>query len=166
MRSERSGHWSAAQESSSATRKRRKISYRTRFRVLERDCFACRYCGRRPPEVALEVDHVYPHAKGGDDDIENLATACEDCNVGKRDSVLDEWRCAAVLTSHAVALAYLTLERFGAEVPIQDFFSIIISQIVDDECLEEVSDILHNCESFSSAKDQIRAYLRFVELPK
>lgn len=59
-----------------------------RFTVLERDGFACRYCGRRPPEVALEVDHVLPKSRGGTDDPENLAACCRDCNSGKRNRLL------------------------------------------------------------------------------
>ena len=56
---------------------------RLRFRVFERDNFTCQYCGKRPPEVILHVDHVYPVSKGGKGEIENLITACADCNLGK-----------------------------------------------------------------------------------
>lgn len=41
------------------------------------------YCGRRSPEVLLEVDHITPVASGGNDDPENLTTACFDCNRGR-----------------------------------------------------------------------------------
>ncbi len=60
-----------------------------RFRVLMRDGFVCRYCGARPPEAQLEVDHILPRARGGTDDIENLATACYECNHGKGKRVLE-----------------------------------------------------------------------------
>jgi 5-methylcytosine-specific restriction endonuclease McrA len=56
-----------------------------RFAILERDAFACRYCGRKPPEVELEVDHLVPRSAGGTDDPSNLVTACFDCNRGKKD---------------------------------------------------------------------------------
>lgn len=59
------------------------ISKRLRFDVLVRDDFACTYCGRRPPEVSLHVDHVQPVTLGGDASLDNLATACRDCNLGK-----------------------------------------------------------------------------------
>lgn len=55
-----------------------------RIRILERDGFQCVYCGRRPPEVALEVDHVLARSRGGTDDATNLVTACRECNNGKR----------------------------------------------------------------------------------
>jgi 5-methylcytosine-specific restriction endonuclease McrA len=31
-----------------------------RFEVLRRDGFACTYCGRKPPDVELHIDHVIP----------------------------------------------------------------------------------------------------------
>ncbi|MCL5099991.1 MAG: HNH endonuclease [Candidatus Marsarchaeota archaeon] len=54
-----------------------------RFDVFRRDNFTCQYCGRKPPEVELEVDHVIPRALGGSNDISNLKTACRECNRGK-----------------------------------------------------------------------------------
>lgn len=65
------------------------IGKRTRFDVFKRDGFACQYCGRTPPAVTLEVDHVHPQASGGTDDITNLLTSCFDCNSGKGARHLD-----------------------------------------------------------------------------
>lgn len=62
---------------------RRPISLSLRFSVYDRDGHTCQYCGRKPPEVALQLDHVYPVALGGRNNIDNLLTACRDCNVGK-----------------------------------------------------------------------------------
>lgn len=66
------------------------VSTRTRFEVFKRDRFTCAYCGRTPPEVLLHVDHVTPRAAGGNDDMENLITACATCNQGKAARLLDE----------------------------------------------------------------------------
>ena len=55
----------------------------TRFKVLQRDEFTCRYCGGKPPAVVLDVDHIVPVRDGGTDDLDNLVTACVDCNTGK-----------------------------------------------------------------------------------
>lgn len=62
-----------------------------RFRVLLRDNFTCVYCGRNPKEdgVKLEVDHIIPKSRGGTDDIDNLVTACWECNQGKKDLLND-----------------------------------------------------------------------------
>ena len=56
---------------------------RNRFEVFKRDGFQCQYCGRRVPDVTLEVDHILPKAEGGKDGRDNLITACVDCNRGK-----------------------------------------------------------------------------------
>lgn len=54
-----------------------------RWSVFARDSFQCRYCGRRPPEVELELEHTHAKANGGDDSNDNLVTACKDCNRSK-----------------------------------------------------------------------------------
>lgn len=59
-----------------------------RMSVLDRDGYTCQYCGRKAPDVALEIDHVIPVSKGGTNDIDNLVTACYDCNRGKSDRML------------------------------------------------------------------------------
>lgn len=59
------------------------ISRRLRYEILRRDNHTCRYCGAKPPEVTLTVDHVTPVALGGRDEPENLVAACHDCNGGK-----------------------------------------------------------------------------------
>jgi hypothetical protein len=62
---------------------RHPIRQSLRFSVYERDKYTCQYCGRKPPEAVLQIDHVYPVALGGGDRIDNLLTACRDCNIGK-----------------------------------------------------------------------------------
>jgi hypothetical protein len=54
-----------------------------RFNVFKRDSFACQYCGATPPGVVLEVDHIHPVSQGGKNTLDNLITACFDCNRGK-----------------------------------------------------------------------------------
>ena len=63
--------------------KRTPLSKRTRYAVLERDGYRCRYCGATAQEARLHIDHVNPVAVGGNNDPENLVTACVDCNLGK-----------------------------------------------------------------------------------
>ena len=68
--------------------KRAAISKTLRFKVFQRDGFQCRYCGRRPPDVVLHVDHVMPSSAGGESDLTNLVTSCPDCNQGKRREII------------------------------------------------------------------------------
>lgn len=60
------------------------VSKRTRFEVLRRDNYTCRYC--RSADNELTVDHVTPVALGGSDKPENLVACCKDCNAGKSSS--------------------------------------------------------------------------------
>lgn len=57
------------------------VTKRTRFEVLKRDNYMCRYC--RSTDNPLTIDHVIPSALGGSDDPSNLVAACKDCNAGK-----------------------------------------------------------------------------------
>jgi hypothetical protein len=61
-----------------------------RFEVFKRDSFTCQYCGRVAPDVVLEIDHIQPVSKDGDDDLFNLTTACFDCNRGKTNRLLSD----------------------------------------------------------------------------
>lgn len=60
-----------------------------RFKVFHRDGFRCRYCGRSAADgVEMQADHVMPKSKGGEWSMENLVTACWECNIGKMDFIL------------------------------------------------------------------------------
>jgi len=63
---------------------RKALSPKVRFHIFDRDGFTCRYCGKSPRDgVVLEVDHIHPVANGGENDVDNLVTACWECNHGK-----------------------------------------------------------------------------------
>src|SRR5205085_6052161 len=64
--------------------KRKTIRVSVRFAALERDRYRCRYCGKEAGEgIALVMDHVVPVVAGGTNDLDNLVSACVDCNAGK-----------------------------------------------------------------------------------
>jgi hypothetical protein len=68
---------------------RRQANLSQRFRVMLRDEFRCRLCGRSPAThsgMHLEIDHIVPWSKGGETTDDNLQTLCSDCNRGKWDS--------------------------------------------------------------------------------
>lgn len=64
---------------------------RIRFNVLKKFNFTCHYCGRKSPNVILEIDHLYPKSKGGLNRESNYVVACKDCNRGKGDIILNEF---------------------------------------------------------------------------
>ena len=70
--------------------KRKNLSKKIRFEVFKRDSFTCQYCGSKSPEVVLEVDHIKPISKGGDNSLLNLVTSCFDCNRGKSNIELND----------------------------------------------------------------------------
>jgi 5-methylcytosine-specific restriction endonuclease McrA len=49
----------------------------------------CIYCGS--PE-SIQIDHVFPLARGGTHSIGNLAPACRTCNVRKSSKFVMEWK--------------------------------------------------------------------------
>jgi 5-methylcytosine-specific restriction endonuclease McrA len=69
---------------------RRTLTKRVRFEILKRDGFACRYCGAKAPDVVLHCDHVHPVSRGGKNELENLVTACRDCNAGKGARLIED----------------------------------------------------------------------------
>ena len=70
--------------------KRKSISKKLRFEIFKRDSFTCQFCGKSSPSVILEIDHILPVSKGGDNDILNLITTCFDCNRGKKNTLLPD----------------------------------------------------------------------------
>ncbi len=62
-----------------------KVSASIRKKVEERAKRLCEYC-LSPLEFSSDpfsVEHIYPISKGGTNDLENLALACQGCNGSK-----------------------------------------------------------------------------------
>ena len=65
---------------------RRNPGSKLRMRVLFRDNFTCKLCGRGPhntPDCVIHADHILPFSKGGKTIEENLRALCADCNLGR-----------------------------------------------------------------------------------
>lgn len=91
------------------------ITKRTRYEVLRRDNYTCRYCGASAPNVELQVDHVIPKALGGGDAPDNLVAACRDCNAGKTSSQPDSAQVAQV-KAQAVAMSIALKTAFDTRM--------------------------------------------------
>lgn len=87
------------------------VSKRTRFEVLRRDDYTCRYC--RSTENTLTIDHVVPEALGGGNDPSNLVAACRDCNAGKSSTSPDE-HVVAQVAEDAIRWSAARREAFAA----------------------------------------------------
>lgn len=57
--------------------------------VFRRDQYRCVYCGS---EQDLTVDHILPLSRGGNNQLDNLATACRCCNSSKNNKTPEEWQ--------------------------------------------------------------------------
>lgn len=111
------------------------IKKSTRFEVFKRDKFTCQYCGRSAPDVILEPDHIQPRAKGGDDDILNLVTACKDCNSGKSDKTLDD---DSAIQKRRRQLEEMEERREQLEMMMEWHKSLID---LDEQVIEHIADI-------------------------
>lgn len=61
----------------------------TRFILASNECS---YCKRGYTELnPKSIDHVVPVARGGDHDTNNINICCLQCNLSKRDLMLNDW---------------------------------------------------------------------------
>ncbi len=67
---------------------RGKVTNKMRFAIYQRDGYRCRICGRRGNGENLEIDHIYPIAKGGKSTYDNLQTLCHNCNQRKGSNII------------------------------------------------------------------------------
>lgn len=76
------------------TRERRAFSFQDYLMIAVGSDQCCALCGRRPPEVNLEIDHILPASRGGTAAALNLRFLCELHNRsrGNRFHWSDVWR--------------------------------------------------------------------------
>lgn len=137
--------------------KRVGISTRKRFEVFKRDGFTCLYCGAHPPTVILHCDHIVPVAEGGGNEMDNLTTACERCNLGKS---------SVPLTSVPASLKERAAEVKEREAQLKAYTKIL--RAAKDRVIDESWEVATPfCEAYrkeSIRKDWFASINRFVEL--
>lgn len=109
--------------------KRKSTGKRLRFSIFERDNFTCQYCGKKPPEVILNADHIVPVSKGGGDEPENLLTSCRDCNFGKSDLKIGNFPVRALKNKDEFQEKYEQLKAF---YEYQKKFSNLQESVLND----------------------------------
>ena len=70
--------------------RREPIPTALRRHIYARDGYRCVYCGRKGRRILLTIDHVFPVALGGTNDVANLVTACRHCNLAKSARLLND----------------------------------------------------------------------------
>lgn len=93
------------------------ISPTLRFEVFKKYNFTCQYCGRKSPDVILELDHVVPKVEGGDDREENLTCSCWECNRGKGGRHL-----GAEISDNGILEQTLTLAEY--EIRMREYLAV------------------------------------------
>jgi len=108
----------------------------------DRDGYHCRFCGipvirmeirnaikKNYPEVLpwrsknieqhaafqamwLQYDHIMPHARGGNNDLENIIITCAPCNYGRCDSLVEEVGVLDPRERDPISSTWDGLERF------------------------------------------------------
>ena len=75
--------------------KKRKKNGRTPFtksirhEVFKRDKYRCVECGATKEKRCLHIDHIIPVSRGGTDELDNLQTLCEGCNLAKKNRIIN-----------------------------------------------------------------------------
>lgn len=67
---------------------RRRLTAVAKEKIFIRDKYECQYCGSHED---LEIDHIIPLSKGGNNEDSNLITACHKCNNLKGDKDIKEF---------------------------------------------------------------------------
>lgn len=140
--------------------KRKTISKTLRFEVFKRDGFACCYCGKTPPSVTLEIDHITPVSKNGNNDINNLITSCFDCNRGKKNITLDKIPNKLKLNLEILKEHEIQIKEY------RKFISIINKRINRDiKHIENIFNSFFNEYHFTvHFKESIRMFLKLLPL--
>jgi len=119
---------------------RKSLTKTVRFEVFKRDSFACQYCGRKSPDILLQVDHMEPVTKGGTNDLLNLITSCKDCNAGQSDRQLSD---STVLEKRRKQIEELQERKEQIEMMIQWQKSLLeLNDPVTDQLSEYWSEVV------------------------
>jgi len=60
-----------------------------RHEVFKRDNYKCVECGATKEKRCLHIDHIIPVSRGGTDELDNLQTLCEGCNLAKKNRIIN-----------------------------------------------------------------------------
>lgn len=134
--------------------KRVGIGKKTRFEIFKRDGFKCQYCGAHPPTVLLHVDHIVPVAAGGENDTDNLVTACQPCNAGKG---------ARALSEVPKSLGDKAAEVAEREAQLRGYFDIMEAkrERLNDETWRVMDEFYPGKDSVP--RDEFQSVTRFIE---
>lgn len=139
---------------------RKTIAPKVRFAVFRRDRFTCQYCGRFPPNVVLEVDHVLPVSLNGGNNVENLVTACLACNRGKGSEA--ETETGAVIQG---AFRPGTVNGFPLTVRVVDEVGEVwkdVALLTSEECLYTALKFMREADTLTAKASKKQAIAKWL----
>ncbi len=105
--------------------------------VLERDNYICTYCHNRKPRMC--VDHIIPFIQGGSHQLDNLATACPNCNASKGRRTPEQWKRGEKITINRVGCRFRRPPNKSFEIgELKSILEIILTQTTIKEFCKEI----------------------------
>lgn len=71
---------------------RKKLKQSERVAIFEKTGGHCAYCGSALELSKMQIDHIIPVSRGGEDDEKNMIAACRSCNHYKSTLLLEDFR--------------------------------------------------------------------------
>ena len=105
----------------------RRLQQVSRKNIFVRDGYRCMYCGQKAPRVVLELEHVIPKSRGGQNRWENLVASCRGCNQQKRDRTPEEAGMALIHRPlpQSIHTGAFILKQMGSEIHEWDRFLFV-----------------------------------------
>lgn len=110
--------------------------------IIKRDLSTCGYCGSVAERSAIEIDHIIPVVRGGKHKVENLTTACTDCNGEKRDMSLSEFKVRQLLLGRLWQPNSFVLDLFDKSEDELVDMHIKFSMTEFNEHISQIMDVL------------------------
>jgi 5-methylcytosine-specific restriction endonuclease McrA len=79
-----------------------------RIKIYKKYDGHCAYCGKPIDITEMQVDHIEPKRKGGQDSIDNYNPSCRRCNHYKRSLDLEQFREYIKTLHERIARDYIT----------------------------------------------------------
>lgn len=100
--------------------KRRRLTPNQRQMIYDKMNGHCAYCECKISKQEMQVDHVFPLRKGGEDILENMFPPCRSCNHYKSTLTVEQFKQMLEKIPHTLtrdSASYRNAVRFGLIKP-------------------------------------------------